>query len=216
MIPEQLRAFVSDQIDRLQATYPPNRVVALLLVVLGAPAAAIGGYLATWVPSHFAGVPAFTSGQYTSFFLTGAGVVALSAITMAYRFIDGVQKDEQHVTALANESAARDHAGHMEALRLESAERVALVEKADNVDHAVELLGIPGLPTPEVAKGSPAEAVGATLPPIPGQPLPPLPMDTPPPQEAGEDVAASKPIGEVEPATPPPSFNAPVPPPDQV
>lgn len=224
MIPEQLRAFLSGQIDRLQATYPPNRLVALLLVALGLPAAAIGGYVAVWVPKHFPGAPTFTAGQYTGFFLAGVGVVALQAATMAYRFIDGVQKDEQHVTLLADAAVTRDHTEHIEAMRLESAERIALVEKAEDAQHAQELLGIAPA-GPEVARSSPAGALSDTLPPLPTDPAPVAPIDPmaapAAPLEPAQPAAAPQfaEPGHVEPepqASAPTPPAAAVPPPDRV
>lgn len=180
MLPDQLQNWVSAQIDQLQAKYPPNRVVAILLVALGAPLAALGGYLAVWVPKHFPGVPAFSPGQYTAFFIAGAGIVATAAITQAYRFVDGVQRHEEQVRAVASEEAQHAHTQHLEAMRLESEERrVAL--QSDNPHEALELLGMPVTPAPEATvAGDPP--VGVAVPTIP------VPRPEPDPDDEGPEL----------------------------
>jgi hypothetical protein len=212
VIPEQLKAFVSGQIDRLQATYPPNRLTSILMVVLAAPLAALGGFLAVWVPKHFPGMPHFTAGQYTAAFVTGAGAVLLAAITFAYRFVDGVQKDEFHVTGLADAAAAREHVERLESMRLESQERVAAIAHAQTAEHALELLGH----GTDVPSGTPAEAVGATLPPLGADPMP---IPHVPDLGLSEDAGEPGPVGTLqnpEPAPPAPETAPEVPPPDQV
>lgn len=74
-------------IDKLQETFPPNRIVALLT-----PLAAAGAGAGTaWVAKHFPGLPAFDSAELTAF----AGAGALAVITAAYKWLDGWQKAEE-------------------------------------------------------------------------------------------------------------------------
>jgi hypothetical protein len=73
-------------IDKLQETFPPNRVVALLTPLAFAPAA---GYVTVQVARFLPG--AFTASQLTAVFIAGA----LIAFGKAYKWLDGWQKHEQ-------------------------------------------------------------------------------------------------------------------------
>lgn len=86
-------------IDKIQATFPVNRVVALLTPLAFVPASAwISGYVA----EHFPGLPPLSSGSVTGIMIAGA----LAALTAAYKWIDGWQRHEQHHQSLV-EAAAR-------------------------------------------------------------------------------------------------------------
>jgi hypothetical protein len=73
-------------IDKFQATFPPNRIVALLT-----PFAAAGIAAGTaWVAQHFPGLPAFNATELTAFALAGVATV----IGLAYKWLDGWQAHE--------------------------------------------------------------------------------------------------------------------------
>lgn len=139
---ENFLPWLSGQVDALQVKYPPNRIVAILMVALGAPLAGLAAIAAVWVPRHFPGLPAFTGAQYTAFFITGAGVVALAVVTAGNKFIDGVQKNELNTIRAADGAAARDHAVQLESMRLESQERQSAIIHASSAEHALDLLGL--------------------------------------------------------------------------
>lgn len=165
---------ISGLIDRFQAKFPPNRLTALAMLVLAAPAAALGGYIAVWVPKHFPGLPAFTPDQYTAFLITGAGAVVLAGIAAGYKFIDGCQKDEANRFNLAVEEA-----------HLETKERIAVAQLASTAFEAAELLGLGG------AGGTPVAAVAAASPPPPPSPVVTPPSAPPVPQEAAHAAVAA-------------------------
>jgi len=75
-------------IDKAQATFPPNRIVALLTPTVFVP---VSGFLAAWVAKHFPGLPQFSSAQITGFMLVGG----LAALTAGYKWLDGWQKAEE-------------------------------------------------------------------------------------------------------------------------
>lgn len=79
-------ALLNKGIDYLQAKFPPNRVVVFLTPLVFAPAA---GWISTYVAEHFAGLQ-LDSGVVLGIFATGA----LSAVGLAYKFVDGWQKAE--------------------------------------------------------------------------------------------------------------------------
>lgn len=74
-------------IDKLQATFPVNRIVVLLTPVF----VAISGWLSTWAAQNLPGIPPLDSDWLTGIFVAGA----LSAATAAYKWIDGWQKHER-------------------------------------------------------------------------------------------------------------------------
>lgn len=90
-----MRAWFSGLLDRFQAKFPPNRLVALAMVMLLptviVPAA---GYFAVWVPQHFPGLPTFTAAQLTAYGVAGASAALLAGITAGYKWLDGWQKHE--------------------------------------------------------------------------------------------------------------------------
>lgn len=171
-------------IDRFQTKFPPNRLTALAMLVLAAPAAALGGYVAVWVPKHFPGLPTFTPKQYTGFLVTGAGVVALAGISAGYKFLDGWQKDEHDRRGAAIEAAQRDHEAHLEAMRLESRERIAIAERAGSSDEAAEVLGH--------ALDAPGAALRASMPASP----PPVKVSAPAPGSFGSSQLPDRRVAE--------------------
>jgi hypothetical protein len=177
-----MRALLSSLVDRFQAKFPPNRLVALAMAVLATPLAALGGWAAVWVPLHFPGLPHFTGGQATAFLITIVGGGLLSLVVAGYKFLDGWQKHEAHMSAqwLAGHEAAREHLQREHELKL----RVLGME---NPFHAREALdqfeGSPG-PPPD----TPAAAVSAAEPPSAAPPAPTPPEGERAPQEAGENV----------------------------
>jgi len=83
-------------IDFLQEKFPVNRVVVLLTPIAFVPAA---GWVTAYVGQHFPGLPTFGPGAVTGFFIAGA----LSALTAAYKWIDGWQVHERDVRFIASE-----------------------------------------------------------------------------------------------------------------
>lgn len=73
-------------IDKLQATFPPNRIVVVLTPLVFVPAAAS---VSGWIAEHFPGVAIPQGGV-----LGIMGAAALAALTLAYKWIDGWQKHE--------------------------------------------------------------------------------------------------------------------------
>lgn len=73
-------------VDKLQATFPPNRIVVILTPIIFVPASA---WIAAWLTSHVPGmeVPA---GAVVAVVATAA----VSALILAYRWLDGWQRDE--------------------------------------------------------------------------------------------------------------------------
>lgn len=76
---------MSTIIDRIQAAFPINRIVALL----AAPFAAVAGGLAAWLGAHFPGLPPLDPNWLAGIF----SVAAASAATLAYKWLDGWQKN---------------------------------------------------------------------------------------------------------------------------
>jgi hypothetical protein len=113
-------------IDRFQAKFPPNRLAALamglLLPTVIVPASA---FVTAWVPAHFPGLPAFTSGQLTLFALAGGAAAISAGITAGYKFIDGWQKDEDR---LAMPWQNNDDLIEIAKIEAEAKKMVALVE----------------------------------------------------------------------------------------
>jgi hypothetical protein len=79
-------ALLNRGIDKLQTTFPPNRVVLLLAAPIGVAAGAVNA----WVAVKFPGLPRFSDGQVTAFAITGF----VSIVTLAYKYVDGWQKAE--------------------------------------------------------------------------------------------------------------------------
>lgn len=83
-------------IDRFQAKLPPNRLVALLTPLVFVPASAA---LSAWIGAHFPGLN-LSEGAIIGF----GTAAALAALTTAYRWMDGWQKDESRQSATAHEA----------------------------------------------------------------------------------------------------------------
>jgi hypothetical protein len=83
-------ALLNRGIDKLQKTFPVNRVVVLLTPIVFVPASA---WVTAYVAKHFPGLPAFSSGEVTGLMVAGA----LSALAAAYKWIDGWQKHEANL-----------------------------------------------------------------------------------------------------------------------
>ena len=79
-------ALLNRGIDKLQETFPPNR----LALLVAAPLAIAAGALNAYVAVHFPGLPQFSNAQVAGAF----GVAFISIVALAYKFIDGVQYDE--------------------------------------------------------------------------------------------------------------------------
>lgn len=128
---------LNNLIDRFQAKFPPNRLVALamalLLPTVITPAAA---FLAVWVPAHFPGLPTFSAEQLTAYGVLGGSAALLAGITAGYKFIDGWQKDEAGRRALQlalveSRTAAADREGKL---------KVALISNAASPEHAIDAI----------------------------------------------------------------------------
>jgi ribosomal protein S17E len=78
-------ALLNRGIDKLQETFPPNRVVVLLTPIVFAPAA---GYVTALVAKQIPGVH-LDSGEVTGLFIAGA----IAAVVKAYKWLDGWQKE---------------------------------------------------------------------------------------------------------------------------
>lgn len=89
-----MKALFNRAIDYLQLKFPPNRVVVLLTPLLFVPVAA---GVSAWLAKNFPGVT-FSSDVVTGFAAAGA----LSALTTAYKWIDGWQAAEAATDALFN------------------------------------------------------------------------------------------------------------------
>jgi hypothetical protein len=73
-------------LDKLQATFPPNRIVVLLTPLLFIPGSAA---VTAWVAIHFPGL-AIPEGLIVGL----SGAAALGALTLAYKWLDQWQKGE--------------------------------------------------------------------------------------------------------------------------
>lgn len=173
-------------IDKFQAKFPPNRLVALALAVL-VPLAIVpaAGYIAVWVPAHLPGLPTFTAAQYTAFGVTGAGTALLAGATAAYKFIDGWQKHEGRKADAELKRLAQEH------------EKVLAVLRADNPEFAKSVLddlqgGTPA--SDAVSVPTTAAPTAVVVPPLEPPPPPPtaaqtvpVPRPEPPPRSDGEE-----------------------------
>lgn len=85
-----LKNALSALIDKIQATFPPNRIVAILTPIIGVP---VAGYLsvqaAKWIPGH----PHYDPAVILGLFAAGA----LSALALANKWLDGWQQHEANV-----------------------------------------------------------------------------------------------------------------------
>lgn len=81
-----MRALLSKLIDKAQDAFPPNRIVILLTPLIFAPAA---GWVSAYVADHFPGLN-LDEAAVAGVFVAGA----LSAVTLAYKWVDGWQKAE--------------------------------------------------------------------------------------------------------------------------
>lgn len=116
-------------IDRFQAKFPPNRLVALAMALLLPTVIAPGAaYVAAWVPAHFPGLPAFSAAQLTAFALAGASTALLAGVTAGYKYIDGWQKDEEGVRKLERLGVEEAHRNRQQAYEVE----LALIKSADD------------------------------------------------------------------------------------
>lgn len=79
-------ALLNAGIDKLQETFPPNRVVLLAAAPIGIAAGAANA----WVATKFPGLPHFSNGQVTALAIAGFA----SVVTLAYKYVDGWQKAE--------------------------------------------------------------------------------------------------------------------------
>jgi hypothetical protein len=81
-----MKALFNRAVDYLQSKFPPNRIVVLLTPVLFVPGAA---WASAWLGEHLPGV------QFAPEVIVGfAAAGALSALTAAYKWLDGWQADE--------------------------------------------------------------------------------------------------------------------------
>lgn len=81
-----MRRYYNTAVDRMQRTFPPNRIVVLLTPLLFVPAAGfVSALVAQWVP----GVE-LDPLEVTAVFVAGA----VAALAKAYKWLDGWQRDE--------------------------------------------------------------------------------------------------------------------------
>jgi hypothetical protein len=92
-------ALLNRGIDKLQETFPVNRVVILLTPIIFVPGAAV---VSAWIGKNFPGV-SFSKEAVVGFAAAGA----LSALTAAYKWIDGWQKHEANVQAAVAAAIAK-------------------------------------------------------------------------------------------------------------
>lgn len=84
-------------IDKLQETFPPNRIVVLLTPIAFMPVAAT---VTAWVATHFPGL------ELDEGIIIGlAGGAALAALTLAYKWLDQWQRGEDIATQADLEEA---------------------------------------------------------------------------------------------------------------
>jgi len=81
-----MKALLHRGIDYLQGKFPPNRIAVLLTPLVFVP---VAGAASAWLATHFPGIT-FSSDVITGFAAAGA----LSALTGAYKWLDGWQADE--------------------------------------------------------------------------------------------------------------------------
>jgi hypothetical protein len=93
-----LKAPAMKAIDKLQATFPVNRVVALLTPTVFMPASA---WLAGWAAKHLPGLPVFSASEVDGLMIAGA----LGALAAGYKWIDGWQKHEERAVVSGQDFA---------------------------------------------------------------------------------------------------------------
>jgi hypothetical protein len=96
-----IKAPVMTAIDKAQAAFPPNRIVALLTPTVFMPASA---WLAGWAAAHLPGLPVFSAAQIDGLMIAGA----LGSATLAYKWVDGWQKHEEGVREIAESRRERE------------------------------------------------------------------------------------------------------------
>ena len=74
-------------IDKLQETFPPNRIAVLLTPLVFIP---IAGSVTAWLATHFPGLD-LSEGAVIGL----AGAAALSAFTLGYKWLDQWQRGEE-------------------------------------------------------------------------------------------------------------------------
>ena len=65
----------------------------IMHLITGLVIVPLAGFIAQWVPQHFPGLPVFTSGELTAFFIAGAG----SALSLGIHYLHGWQVWERTV-----------------------------------------------------------------------------------------------------------------------
>lgn len=131
-------------INGLQKKFPPARAT-LAIVALVTPLVAAASAVGTpWVATHFPGLPAFTSGQLTTFALGGIAAVLGAAVPLAYRYIDGWQKKEEADRVAEAATLAHKRAVELKLVdRGENTETTAAIE-----DGTARTIGTTVVPTP--------------------------------------------------------------------
>jgi hypothetical protein len=104
-------------LDRLQATFPPNRIVVLLTPIIFVPAA---GWAAAWLAKHVPGLNV-SPGEIAAF----VGAAALAALTLAYKWLDGWQHHEHQNFIKDLEGTAEDFVDEQVAEHFDPPGRVA-------------------------------------------------------------------------------------------
>jgi hypothetical protein len=165
-------------IDRFQAKFPPNRLVALAMAIaLPTVIAPAAGYVAAWVPANFPELPTFTSGQLAGFAVTGFGAALLAGVTAGYKWLDGWQKQESRQHDRAEAILDRRHKEILTALEADVPEHaMALLEDLRNPprEATAETITADKLAAKEVT----AEKISAGMVPPPKEPPS---VDAPPP-----------------------------------
>lgn len=78
---------IKDLYARLREAWPVNRVVASLTPIVFVP---VAGFVAAWTADNFPGLPPMDENWLAGIFIAGA----ISALTAAYKWLDGWQKYE--------------------------------------------------------------------------------------------------------------------------
>lgn len=81
-------------IDKAQATFPPNRIVAILTPTVFMP---VSAWLTGWGVKHLPGLPVPSATEIDGLMIAGS----LGALAAAYKWIDGWQKHEERTAARA-------------------------------------------------------------------------------------------------------------------
>jgi predicted dithiol-disulfide oxidoreductase (DUF899 family) len=94
-------ALLNKGIDKLQATFPPNRIVVILTPLIFAPAA---GFVCAYVAKKVPGAQ-LDSTEVTVVFVGGA----TAAVVKAYRWLDGWQAEAAAADELFNAKQIVEH-----------------------------------------------------------------------------------------------------------